>query len=116
MPCKPFSIVLAVLAPDNKRQISFAMSRGCIDDNTPIYVINFVLRDKVGDEFQDRVRLHVTVGDTDNAKAEKLITNGLTMTQLEFLQGPVTAKAKRLAAGTTTDKKTEDLIKTVVNA
>jgi hypothetical protein len=116
MACKPFSIVLAVLAPDNKRQISFAMSRGCIDDNTPIYVINFVLRDKVGGEFQDRVRLHVTVGDTDNAKAEKMITNGLTMTQLEFLQGPVTARAKKLAPGTTADDKTEGVIKNVVNA
>lgn len=115
MPCKPFSIVLAVLAPDNKRQISFAMSRGCLDDDTPIYVINFVLRDKVGDDFQDRVRLHVTVGDTDNAKAEKLIQNGLTMTQLEFLQGPVTTKAKKLPSGTTTDPKTEALVGNVVN-
>jgi hypothetical protein len=115
MACKPFSIVLAVLAPDNKRQVSFAMSRGCLDDNTPVYVINFVLRDKIGDEFQDRVRLHVTVGDTDNPKAEKMIQNGLTMTQLEFLQGPVTSKAKRLATNTTTDPKTEKLISNVVN-
>jgi hypothetical protein len=114
MPCKPFSIVLAVLAPDNKRQISFAMSRGCLDDNTPIYVINFVLRDKTGDDFQDRVRLHVTVGDTDNAKAEKMITNGMTMTQLEFLQGPVTTRARRLAVGTTADQKTEDILKNIV--
>ncbi len=115
MACKPFSIVLAVLAPDNKRQVSFAMSRGCIDDNTPVYVINFVLRDKIGDEFQDRVRLHVTVGDTDNPKAEKMIQNGMTMTQLEFLQGPVTSKAKRLPTNTTADPKTENLISNVVN-
>jgi hypothetical protein len=115
MACKPFSIVLAVLAPDNKRQVSFAMSRGCIDDNTPVYVINFVLRDKVGEDFQDRVRLHVTVGDTDNPKAEKMINNGLTMTQLEFLQGPVTSKAKKLPTGTTNDPKTENVIRNVVN-
>lgn len=114
MACKPFSVVLAVLAPDNKRQISFAMSRGCLDENTPVYVIDFVLRDKVGGEFQDRVKLHVTIGDTDNPKAEKLIQNGLTMSQLEFLQGPVTAKAKKLPTDTTSDPKTEDLVRNVV--
>lgn len=107
MACKPFSVTLAVLAPDNKRQVSFSISKGCINDDTPFYVLNFVLRDKVGDEFQDRVRLHVTVGDTDNPKAQKLMDQGLTMTQLQFLQGPVTNKAKTLPAGTTSDAAAE---------
>ena len=55
--CKEFSINLAVLAPSNKRQFSFGMMRGCIDDNTPLYAMIFVLRDLINGEFQDRVKV-----------------------------------------------------------
>jgi len=114
MPCKPFSIVLAVLAPDNKRQVSFGVTKGCISDDQPFYVLNFVLRDKIGDEFQDRVRLHVTVGDTDNEKAQRLIDRGLTMTQIQFLQGPLTSKTKSLPSGTTSDPQAEKAVASIV--
>jgi hypothetical protein len=107
--CKAFSISLAVLAPDNKRQVSFGLTRGCIDDNTPFYVINFILRDKVDGGFQDRVKLVITVGDTLNPKAQALMDQGMTSTQLEFLQGPITTRAKKLAAGTTDDPKLNQL-------
>jgi hypothetical protein len=113
--CKPFSVNLAVLAPDNKRQISFGITRGCLDSNTPFYVLNFILRDKVGDDFQDRVSLHVTVGDTDNDKAQRIMAQGLTLSQLSYLQGPVTNKAKKLPANTTSDPSTEKVIGGVVN-
>jgi hypothetical protein len=113
MACKPFSIVLAVLAPDNKRQVSFAVTKGCLSDTQPFYVLNFVLRDKVNGGFQDRVRLHVTVGDTDNDKAQRLIDHGLTMTQLQFLQGPITTSAKALTPGTTADPATEKKLATL---
>src|SRR5437762_14240112 len=101
--CKPFSVNLAVLAPDNKRQISFGITIGCLDNNTPFYVLNFVLRDLVNGEFQDRVVLHVTVGDTDSDKAQRIMAQGLTMSQLAFLQGPVTSKAKKLPTNTTSN-------------
>ena len=114
MPCKPFSVTLAVLAPDNKRQISFAVTKGCISDDKPFYVLNFVLRDKVGDEFQDRVRLHVTVGDEDNPKAQALVDMGLTKTQVNFLQGPITNKTKALPKGTTADASSEKALATIV--
>ena len=55
MSCKPFSVTLAVLAPDNKRQISFGITKGCISDDQAFYVLNFVLRDLVNGDFQDRV-------------------------------------------------------------
>lgn len=110
MACTPFSIVLAVLAPDNKRQVSFGVTKGCINDDKAFYVLNFVLRDKIGDEFQDRVRLHVTVGDTDSDKAQRLIDHGLTMTQIDFLQGPLTSKTKSLPKGTTANAPSEKLL------
>jgi len=115
MACKPFSITLAVLAPDNKRQISFGITKGCISDDQPFYVLNFVLRDIVNGDFQDRVRLHVEVGDTDNDKAQRLIDRGLTMTQLNWLQGPVTSKTKSLPVGTTTNPTAEKTVSQIVN-
>lgn len=106
--CKQFSVNLAVLAPSNKRQVSFGITRGCIGDK-PFYLIIFVLRDKVEGGFQDRVKLDIRVGDTLNPKAEALMTQGLNMAQLEFLSGPITDRAKALKKGTTEDAKLADL-------
>ena len=94
--CKEFSINLAVLAPSNKRQFSFGMMRGCIDDNTPFYAMIFVLRDLINGDFQDRVRVKVTIGPTFNDKAEALMKRGLNSAQLDFLQGPITSRASKL--------------------
>jgi hypothetical protein len=96
--CKEFSINLAVLATSNKRQFSFGMIRGCIDDNTPLYAMVFVLRDLIGDEFQDRVKVKVTFGPTFNEQAEAMMKRGLTSEQLSFLQGPITSRANKLPA------------------
>ena len=115
MACKPFSITLAVLAPDNKRQISFGITKGCISDDQAFYVLNFVLRDIVDGDFQDRVRLHVEIGDTDSDKAQRMIDRGLTMTQLSWLQGPVTNKTKNLASGTTQNAPAEKTLGQVIN-
>ena len=115
MACKSFTVMLAVLAPDNKRQISFGMSKICQDANTAVYIIEFVLRDRIGDEFQDRVHLHIDVGadNKDKDAAQKLMDRGMSLAQLQFLQGPVTVKAKNLKSGTTSDAKTENLIKEI---
>ena len=115
MSCKPFSVTLAVLAPDNKRQISFGITKGCITDNQAFYVLNFVLRDIVDGDFQDRVRLHVEVGDTDSDKAQRMIDRGLTMTQLSWLQGPITNKTKGLPVGTTSNPAAEKTVSQIVN-
>lgn len=115
MACKPFSITLAVLAPDNKRQISFGITKGCITDDQAFYVLNFVLRDIVDGDFQDRVRLHVEIGDTDSEKAQRMIDRGLTMTQLSWLQGPVTNKTKNLTAGTTQNAPAEKTLSQIIN-
>jgi len=108
-PCTPFSVTLAVLSPDDNTQVSFGVSRHC-PPTGPLYIIVFVLRTKDTGGFQDRVKLEVTVGDTDNADAQAMVDRGLTMTQIEFLQGPITNRAQALPAGTTTDPKTEKLV------
>lgn len=99
--CTEFSVSFALLTTDNKRQVSFGVTRGCIDAHTPLYVISFLLRDKVGDEFQDRVRLLVTVGPESNHKAKAIIDRGLRSAQKEFLEGPITTKARTAPPGTT---------------
>jgi len=91
MACIPFSITLAVLATDNKRQFSFSINKGC-EAEKPIYVLVFVFRDReaVTDPFQERVSLRVTVGDTDSPKAERMIARGMNNAQLAYLKGPLT--------------------------
>jgi len=101
--CTEFSVSFALLTSDNTRQISFGVTRGCIDASTPLYVISFVLRDKIGTDFQDRVKLLVTVGPESNDKAQAIIDRGLRSSQKDFLEGPITSKAKVAPPGTTQD-------------
>jgi hypothetical protein len=103
-------VSLAVLAPDNKRQVSFGITKGCNADNSAFYLVHFVLRDKVPGGFQDRVVLDVRVNAQDNPLAEKLAAEGMKRAQLDFLAGPITNAAKRLDPGTTSDKKTQDKV------
>jgi hypothetical protein len=101
--CTDFSVSFALLTSDNNRQVSFGVTRGCIDANTPLYVISFLLRDKIDGEFQDRVKLLVTVGPESNDKAQAIIDRGLRSSQTDFLEGPITSKAKTAPLGTTQD-------------
>lgn len=117
-PCKEFSAQLALLAPNNKTQISFAISKHC-PASGPLLVIDFVLRTlEASGQFQDRVKLHVTVGNTDAPEVQAMADRGLTQTQLQFLQGPITARSLALAAaGTpvTSDPKTERMLSIMPN-
>src|SRR5215472_7237625 len=101
--CTEFSVSFALLTSDNNRQVSFGVTRGCIDANTPLYVISFLLRDKVNGDFQDRVKLLVTIGPESNDKAQAIIDRGLRSSQKDFLEGPITSKAKAAPTGTTQD-------------
>jgi hypothetical protein len=107
--CTPFSVNLAVLSPDDQTQVSFGISRHCPPSGS-LYIIIFVLRTNESGTFQDRVKLEVTLGDTDNADAQAMVDRGLTMTQIEFLQGPITARAQSLPGGTTSDNRTAKLL------
>lgn len=108
--CTEFSVSFALLTSDNSRQISFGVTRGCIDASTPLYVISFLLRDKVDGGFQDRVKLLVTVGPESNDKAQAIIDRGLRSAQQDFLEGPITSKAKTAPVGTTQDTATGKVI------
>lgn len=117
MACEPLSITLAVLAPDNLKQISFGLTKGCNPDDSDFWIIDFIFRDRPdqNNDFQDRVKCHVTVNAADNAAAEKLSNEGLTNLDLAFLSGPVTNRAKKLPAGTTTDAKLSNMVTALVD-
>jgi hypothetical protein len=114
-PCVPISITLAVLLPDNKHQISFGMTKGCNPDDTVFWIIDFVFRDKVGDDFQDRVKLQVAINTADNPAAEALAKSGLSNMDITFLNGPVTNRSQKLPPGTTQDPKTANLLTAMVD-
>jgi hypothetical protein len=114
-PCTPVSITLAVLLPDNSHQISFGMTKGCNPDNSAFWIIDFVFRDKVGDDFQDRVKLQVAVNTADNPAAAALAKAGLSNMDITFLNGPVTNRAAKLAPGTTQDAKTSNMLSMIVD-
>jgi hypothetical protein len=117
MACEEFSINLAVLAPNDTQQFSFGLTKGCNEDDTDFWIIDFVFRDRpdTNSDFQDRVKLHVQVGSEDNAAAAKLKSEGLTGQDISFLSGPVTNRAQKLPAGTTNDAKLSNMVSAVVD-
>jgi hypothetical protein len=117
MPCTPFSITLAVLAPDDLKQVSFGLTKGCKPDESAFWIVDFVFRDRPDEDsdFQDRVKLHVSVNTADNPAAEKLAKSGLTNMDIAFLSGPVTNRSKKLPPGTTNDKKLANMVNALVD-
>jgi hypothetical protein len=117
MPCEEFSINLAVLAPNDTQQFSFGLTKGCNEDESEFWLIDFVFRDRpdTTTDFQDRVKLHVRIGTEDNAAAARLNSEGLTGQDISFLSGPVTNRAQRLPAGTTNDAKLSRMVSAVVD-
>lgn len=71
--CKPFSVSVKIVTPDDKKEITFGITKGCNNDNTAFWIIDFGLKVKKGNEMKPRVEVHITVGkDKDKAKAEAL--------------------------------------------
>ena len=106
----PFALQIGFLTPDNKRRVEFGMLKAFTDDNKPLFVIVFIMSDlQPSGEFQERVKVEVKVGDFLNAKAKTMIDQGLSLTQHQFLRGPITTRAKQVPAGTKTDAKLSEL-------
>jgi hypothetical protein len=117
MACKPLSITLAVLAPDNLKQISFGLTKGCNKDDSAFWIIDFIFRDRPDpdSDFQDRVKLHVAIDVMDNDAAAKLQNEGLNSLDLAFLSGPITNRAKNLPTGTSADPKLSRMVTALVD-
>jgi hypothetical protein len=93
--CTAFSVSVKILTLDDKREIQFGLTKGCNPDNSAHWVIDFLLKEKKGDEMKTRVEVHVTVG-TDQKKeaAAKLAeTKELAPAKVNLLQGRVADRA-----------------------
>lgn len=108
--CKPFSVQLAVFSPERNMRVQFALDKACNPDDSAFYSFLFVLSQKIGAEFQERIRVSVTIGANMTDRAEKLVKEGLSESQVTYLSGPVTARAKKLPVGTERDPKLDKLI------
>jgi hypothetical protein len=113
--CKPFSVNLAILTVDNKSQVFFSLERVCNPDQTAFYLFLFVLSQKVDGQFQERIKFSVTLGDKMSDRAQKLMNQGMTAKQLEFLKGPITSRAKSLPPGTKDDAQLSKLMEGVLD-
>lgn len=107
----PFSIQLS-LVPEPGLQVSLTVKRGNFERG-PAYVLVYLLKEKSGDSFQERVVTEVNVG--NDQRAQRLATNGLSAAQAEYLAGPITARAKRLPAGTKSDEDLNKLITSLLD-
>ena len=113
--CTPLSVSVAVLTPDDQRQINFGLTKGCNPDNSSFWIIDFILKVQKNGQFKTRVEVHVAVGEDKKPKAEKLAeTKKLTQAKANLLQGRVADRAAELPPGTTRDPELEGLLTKVL--
>lgn len=109
--CTPISVKVAVLLPDDIRQLYFGLTKGCNPDQTIFWVIDFLLKELKAGVMKTRVEVHVTVGKEQQAQAAKLAkTQKLSPESIDLLNGPVTDRAKKLPVGTTADNRLNGML------
>lgn len=82
--------------PDEKYLTRLTIGRGISGNKISSYVFNYILMEKVCGKFVERINTSVNVG--ENVKVQGIFDRGLTGTQQDFLNGPITSKARRLVA------------------
>lgn len=112
MSCIPVSIAIAVLTPDDQREIRFGLTRNCNPDGSAVWVIDFTLCRLRNGEMKPRVTVHVTVGDDKSGRAESLAASQtLSPAKLSLLENQIADRAasvpKKKAA---TDSVLKDLL------
>lgn len=114
--CTPFSVQVAVLTPDDKHQINFGLTKGCNSDNTEFWTIDFLLKEQKNGQMLTRVEVHVVVGKAQQANAASLAqSKNLTPEKVDLLNGPVADRALALPPGTTSDKKLNNMLSSVIS-
>ena len=93
-PCTPFSVTVAVLTPDDKREVHFGLTHGCNPDNTDFWTIDFILKVLRAGEMKTRVEVHVTVGENKKTQAAALAdTRELTAAKVSLLKNQIADRA-----------------------
>lgn len=109
--CTPISVTVAILTPDDQHEINFGLTKGCNPDDTAFWIVDFILKEQVGNQMKTRVEIHVHIGKDKEQDAVKLAqTKKLSPENEDLLNGPAADRAKALPSGTTTDKKLSNLV------
>ena len=115
--CRPISIEVAILTPDDKHQINFGLTKGCNPDDTVFWIIDFLLKEQKGDKMITRVEVHVHVGKDKEKDAEKLSkTKKLSDEAIDLLNTLAAERAKQLPAGTTNDPQLNKLVSAAISS
>lgn len=94
MSCTPISVAIAVLTPDDQREIRFGLTRNCNADATAFWVIDFTLCQLRNGEMKPRVTVHVTVGAEKSQRAESLAASqALSPAKLSLLENQIADRA-----------------------
>jgi hypothetical protein len=120
MACKAFSVEVAVLTPDDKKEIHFGLTRGCNTDGSDFWTIDFIYKDDRGSGMKKRVEVHVTVGENKKPKAAALAEAAkaeepLPDSKVNLLLGRIKDRALQLPKNTTKDPDLERLLMRLIN-
>ena len=120
MACKAFSVEVAILTPDDKKEINFGLTKGCNPDGTDFWTIDFIYKDDRGSGMKKRVEVHVTVGENKKPKAEAMAAAAkddqpLPDNKKNLLMGKIIARSQQLPTGTTKDPELEKLLQKLLN-
>lgn len=120
MACKAFSVEVAILTPDDKKEINFGLTKGCNPDGTDFWTIDFIYKDDRGSGMKKRVEVHVTVGENKKPKAAALAEAAkaeepLPDTKTNLLLGKIKARSLELPTGTKKDPELERLLLRLLN-
>jgi hypothetical protein len=85
---------VAVLTPDDKREVHFGLTHGCNPDNTDFWTIDFILKVLRSGEMKTRVEVHVTVGESKKGQAAALAdSKDLTPAKVSLLKNQIADRA-----------------------
>lgn len=98
MSCTPISVVIAVLTPDDQREIRLGLTRNCNSDASPFWVIDFTLCQLRNGEMKPRVTAKVTVGEEKSQRAESLAASkSLSPAKLSLLENQIADRAASIS-------------------
>lgn len=107
MACIPVSVAVAVLTPDDQREIRFGLTRQCNSDGSAVWIIDFTLCQLRNGVMKPRVTVHVTVGEDKARRAETLAqSQALSPAKLSLLENQIVERA----AGLTPKKAAKDSV------
>jgi hypothetical protein len=97
---EPITVNLGIFTPNNQHQIHVGLTRRYDSDASEHWLIEFILKTRVGGGFVTRVDVHVPVGSKNHHSADELSKLGLNEKQIAYILGPILERAINLKSST----------------